>query len=370
MDPRVHLSRVVAAAGLLLGATLLVSALATPPSARAADVANGRMLAMNACAECHSQRSNPYQLDASKLFAGGAQFEGPWGTVYSRNITPDPETGIGAWTDEEVKRAITEGVSRNGEKLILMPFEHFRGMSASDIDVVVAFLRSLPPVRNVVPADRLAPPAAVAGFVNSVPPLRAAVPPSLFSSPRDVFHDYVANGNDYALPPAPAGFVAPQGRDSVARGGYLVKAVLGCTACHSSNLAGGAPPFFAPNITPDRETGIGAWSKEDIVRLLREGRKRDGSQVSPIMPSAALGYAHLTDDDVYNVIAYLQSVPPIRRAPGQPNPLFGPPPGAAGPPAPSALPATGDALSPWAGAALLLGAAVALGALALRRRVA
>ena len=370
MDPRSQRSRITAAGGLLAGITLLLSGAVFPTPARAADVENGRRLAQTACMECHSERgANPYQLDPAKLYAGGEAFNGPWGTVYSLNLTSDKETGIGNWTDAQVRRAITEGIDDEGQKLILMPWERFRSWASADLDDVIAFLRTLPAIKHETPADKLAPPAAIAGFIGSIPPLRAAVPQALYASPRDVFHDFVAAGGDTSIPPAVAGYTAPQGRDSVARGAYLARNVLGCIDCHSSNLAGGAPPFFAPNVTPDKATGIGNWSKESMVRLLREGVKPDGTPLSPIMPAGQLGYAHLSDDDVYNVVAYLQGVPAVTRAPGQPNPLFAPPPGAGGP-APAGLPNTGDPFGPWAAGVLGAGLVLALGGLMVRRRTA
>ena len=267
MDSRSLRARVVAAGGLLLGVTLLLSGAASPTPVRAfGDVQHGRYLAQTACMECHSERSDPFHLDMAKAYAGGEEFEGPWGKVFSRNLTSDKATGIGGWTDDQIKRAITQGVDDEGQKLILMPWERFRSWSASDIDDLVAFLRTLPAVKNDVPEDQLAPAPAVAGFIGSIPPLKAVVPPALYSSPRDVWHDFVQPGGDSAQPVAPAGFNAPQGRDSAARGGYLVKNVLGCIDCHSSNMAGGAPPFFAPNVTPDRETGIGCRQHKRSAR--------------------------------------------------------------------------------------------------------
>ncbi len=371
MDPRSHRGRIAAASGLLVGITLLFSGALFPTAARAADVENGRRLAQTACMECHTERSaNPYQLDLNKLYAGGEAFDGPWGTVFSRNLTPDKATGIGNWTDAQIRRSVTEGLDDEGQKLILMPWERFRSWASADLDDVIAYLRTLPAIKNDVRDDKLAPPPAVAGFIGSIPPLRNVVPQALYSSPRDVFHDFVAAGGDTSIPAAAAGFTAPQGRDSVARGAYLTRNVLGCIDCHSSNMAGGAPPFFAPNGTPDKATGVGNWSKESFVRLLREGVKPDGTRLSPIMPAAQLGYGQLSDEDVYNVIAYLQSIPAVSRAQGQPNPMFAPPPGAGGPPAPAGLPNTGDTFGPWAIGVLAAGLVLALGGLVVRRRTA
>ena len=362
--------------GLLL-LSLAIPGLRSVPSATAADeemVARGRYLASTTCMECHTQRvaGDPYHLDRAKLFAGGEEFEGPWGEVYARNITSDRETGIGSWTEEDIKRAITQGISKDGTKLLVMPWELFRGLADEDVSAIAAYVKTIPAVRNQVPPAKLAPPEAVAGFINSIPPLRAVVPPTLFSQPRDVFHDFFFHGGPFASRPAPPGFRAPEGKDSAERGRYLAQNLLGCNFCHSPNLAGGTPPYFAPNISPDRETGIGSWSKEQIVRALREGVRPDGRRINPPMIAGDLALARLSDDDVYNVIAYLQSVPPVRRAAGQPNPAFPPPPPGPPPGPPAALPRTGEPVSLLylvAGLAALGCGALGLGlGLAARRR--
>lgn len=340
-------------------------------------VARGRALADTICIECHSPRvqGDPYQLDQTKLYAGGGEYPGPWGVVYARNTTPDRETGIGAWTDEEIKRAIRDGIGRDGTKLLIMPWEIFRGLADEDINAMVVYLRTVPPVRNKVSDDKIGPlpfpPQVVAGMIESIPPLRGTPPPT---GTRDLFYLLSAYGPS-SVPPALPGFKAPQGKDSVERGAYLAKNLLGCTVCHAPNLAGGTEPFFARNVTPDVETGIGLWTKEDIVKSLREGlrptglQRRDPSRpsreavqpglrrLSPAMPSGDLAYGRLSDDDVYNVVAYLQSVPPVRRAEGEPNPAFPPPPGPPAPPPglPAELPRTGDSLGWVAGVLALLG---------------
>ncbi|MBI2886130.1 MAG: c-type cytochrome [Chloroflexi bacterium] len=388
-------TQLILTALLLAGSAMATWLLTAGPSVASAQedaISKGRAMARTVCMECHSPRvaGDPYRLDPAKLFAGDEPFEGPWGTVYASNITSDRETGISAWTDAELKRAIVEGIARDGTKLLVMPWELFRGLADEDINNIVAYLRTVPAVRHTPPAAQLAPPEAVAGFINSVPPLRAAVPPSLFSSPRAVFHDYFFATSPSANPPAPPGFQAPQGKDSPARGGYLVKNLLGCTFCHAPNLAGGTAPIFAPNITPDIETGIGLWTKEEIVRVLREGLRPTGllrregvprpegqaapgvRLLSPGMPSTT-AFVNLSDDEVYNVVAYLKSIPAVRRAPEETNPAFpGPPPpprpAPVAAPVPVALPRTGDAGTLWLVLTPLAGAAALASGLLLRRR--
>ncbi|GEM_PF-659380 len=337
-------------------------------------VSKGRYLANTICADCHTMRvaGDPYHLDKTKLFGGGEEYAGPWGVVPAKNISSDIETGIGSWTEAEIKRAITEGVSKDGTKLLVMPWEIFRGLADEDVSAIAAYLKTTPAVKNTVPEAKLASSQQVAGFIDTIPPLKAIVPASLYSNPRAVFHDFFFGGAPGSSKPAPAGFRAPEGKDSAARGQYLAQNLLGCTFCHAPNLAGGTPPIFGANITPDRETGIGNWSKEQIVRALREGVRPDGRRLSPVMPVGDLAYGKLTDDDVYNVIAFLQSVPPVRRAPGEPNPIMaGPPPG--GPPgagaAPSALPRTGEQdIQALLASAAGLGISLLVGGAIMRRR--
>ncbi len=249
-------------------------------------VSKGRYLASVICVECHTQRveGNPLALDRSKLFAGGERFDLPFGTVYSSNIT-----GMGTMTAAEIKRGINEGVGRGGRLLVLMPWESYAGLADEDVDGLVAYLQSLPLIENPVPRSDL-------------------------RVPREALHAEAATHAGISVGPR-----APTGRDNPVRGEYLAKSLLGCTACHGADLAGGTPPFFAPNLTPDKATGIGTWSKEDIVRATREGRRPDKSRMGPVMPWAT-SYRNLTDDDMYNVIAYLRSVAPVSRTGGGPPP--------------------------------------------------
>ena len=97
------------------------------------------------CMECHSPLG-PRGRDFSKLGTGGFEFKGPWGVSVSRNITSHKEKGIGAWTDDEIKRAITQGISRDGSKLKPpMGYPYYAKMTASDLDAMVAYLRTVPP---------------------------------------------------------------------------------------------------------------------------------------------------------------------------------------------------------------------------------
>lgn len=230
-------------------------------------------------------------LDTDRLLAGGRVFDlGPLGFVMSRNLTPDPETGLGEWTDEEIKTAIRTGVSRDGRQLFpLMPYRVYNQMAEADLDAIVAYLRSLKPIENLIP---------VTDF---------GLPP-------------------FGLPIPEEPIVAPDPEDTEARGKYLMTSVLPCTDCHTPldettglpimemYFAGGQPyegPWgivYGSNITPDEKTGIGEWSDDDLTRVLVSGVRIDGRRVI-LMPWQ--DYANLTAPDVEAVISFLRSVEPI-----------------------------------------------------------
>lgn len=221
--------------------------------------------------------------DTSKLLAGGRLFPlGPAGNVYSANITPDTETGIGSWTDEQVKVAIRTGQIPSGRQLFpIMPYATFNSMADADLDAVVAYIRSVPAVKNQVPASTVS--------TQGMQPL-----------------------------PYNQGITAPPASDKAARGEYLVKSVSSCTDCHTpldpatgapmmdKYLAGGQPyegPWgivYGGNITPDPETGIGTWTESEIKHAVVAGINNKGRRLI-LMPWFA--YSALTTDDA-DAIAY------------------------------------------------------------------
>lgn len=236
-------------------------------------------------------------LDQSRLFAGGHEIPlGPAGMVLSKNLTSDEETGLGNWTDEQIKLAIRAGISKDGHQLSpVMPYRIFNHMAESDLDAIVAFLRTLPPVRNKIP------------------------------------HDASSHlGSDLVSPlPINQDLQAPPPSDTDARGAYLMNGVLICSECHTpvdettgvpiEELAySGGQPFEGPwgivyggNITPDEQTGIASWTDEDIKKLLRSGIREDG-RYTVLMPWEY--YTELTDEDAEAVIAYLRDgIAPVNR---------------------------------------------------------
>lgn len=234
--------------------------------------------------------------------AGGRPFPIPFGTVYSTNITQDKETGLGAWTDQQIHDAMVKGISRDGSRILpVMPFEAYSGMAQEDLKALIAYSRTLKPVKKATP-----PLKTWAPFARSL-----ATPVYL-----RVF------GRFSSSPP-----LAP--KSGIERGRYLAEHVSLCGDCHTPRnsigvpksslyLAGaGAKTGFlgedVPNITPDKETGIGDWKREDIAELLLTGTKPDLDNVQGLMAEVVEhGYKNMTKADALAIADYLKSVPAIK----------------------------------------------------------
>ena len=242
-----------------------------------------------ACGNCHNARAEDMSFVPGKEFSGGFNIVDPALNVFAANITPDPETGIGTWTDEEILTAIREGKSKDGRIIFPpMPVPSYNAMSDDDAKAIVAYLRTVPPVHNEVQE-------------------------STYNIPQQ------------PMPPA-KGDPAPPTSDKVAYGGYIVNALAHCFECHTSPDANGAPDFanglgaggfeiqLAPgmvirtaNITSDPETGIGKWSDADIKKAMTEGVRPNGGKVAPPMPYGF--FKNMTEEDLDAVVAYLRTVP-------------------------------------------------------------
>jgi len=277
---------------------LAPGAMAAPGGVPADLVAKGRyVFAASAGCACHTEPGEP-------LNSGGRRYDGPFGSVYSSNITPHPDTGIGGWTDEQIIAAIRLGRRPKGERLVpVHPYPVFNGIAEGDLQALVAYLRSVPPVDRpnrpkqiTVPLfERVFLPAWLAAFApREVPPPRAPT-------------------------------------SGVERGEYLVRTVGHCGECHTprgltyavdnSRFLGGTPAGPdgdpVPNITPDTETGL-TWSVEEIVWFLETGNRPDGDVVGGLMgeviEGSSVGYKDLTDADRLAIAQYLKSIPPITHA--------------------------------------------------------
>ena len=234
--------------------------------------------------------------------AGARAFPIPFGTVYSTNITQDKETGLGAWTDRQIHDATVKGISRDGSRILpVMPFEAYSGMAQEDLKALIAYLRTLKPVKKATPPLKTWVP-----FVGSVgTPLYLKIFGRFSSAPVQ----------------------AP--KSGIERGRYLAEHVSLCGDCHTPRNSIGVPNrslYLAgasarsnflgedmPNITPDKETGIGDWKREDIVEVLLTGTKPDLDNVQGLMAEVVEhGYKNMTKADALAIADYLKSVPPIK----------------------------------------------------------
>lgn len=259
------------------------------------------------CWGCHSPK-----LDAASLPSGGRVFDlrsvGPgFGIFYARNITPDPETGIGAWTDGEIVRALREGLSKDGTVLFpIMPVEALHGLSDEDALAIVSYIRSLEPVKNAPQKSELSFVAKALYAFGIIGPAPAITEP----------------------------IIAPARGKTIEYGNYLANNATGCMDCHTprnledgsfyrdSLFAGSTIAFgedepdpdvvaYATNLTPDAETGIGTWTEAQFLDAVRVGMRPDGTVLSKHMPYHSLGM--LDEDDLGAIFLYLKSLQPIRR---------------------------------------------------------
>ena len=284
-------------------------------------IARGQYIFQNLadCDGCHSQRD--FTRVGGPVVASGRGrgnivseiLNGLPGTVVAPNLTPDAETGLGAWTDGEKMRAIREGVDRTGRALFpMMPYAMYRKMSDEDVESVVAYLNSLAPVRNPLPQTSLNFPVSL--MIKSVPQPAGTVP-------------------------------APDRKNRLAYGEYLVT-IGGCMDCHTPAAKGqpiqgmmlaGGQVFATPmgtvvsaNITPDRDTGIGKWSEEFFVKKFYDYKdyaaagppKAAGPEAFTLMPW--LGFSQLAPEDLSAIYAFLRTAAPVRHYvethPGYPSP--------------------------------------------------
>ncbi len=246
------------------------------------------------CFECHSEvdwETPGAQPKPGKRGAGTefGKYGMPW--LVAPNITPDVVTGAGAWSDEQLARAIREGIGHDGRRLFpVMPYENFRQMSDEDLASVIVYLRSIDPVRNELP--------------------RTIIPEMMKSSLP-------------ALQPITGPVGLPDTSDAVARGKYLVN-LAGCSTCHTPTRRGkpiselefgGGVNFVGPwgdvhsaNITPDA-SGIAYYDEQLFINTFRTGQV-GARKISSIMP---WGYfRNMTDDDLKAIFAYLRTLSPVQ----------------------------------------------------------
>jgi mono/diheme cytochrome c family protein len=246
------------------------------------------MRSIVACDNCHTPKGPQGELPGMEL-AGGVKFEEDVFTAFSPNITPDAETGIGRWSDEQIIAAIRDGKRPDGSIIgPPMPIALYRGMSDEDAKAIVAYLRSVKPVVNKTEKSqyKMPLPPSYGPAVTSVPPVSRA--------------------------------------DKVAYGAYLAGSLGHCTECHSTPGPNGAPDFVnktggggmqfrgpwgishAPNITP---AAIGKYSDDNIKKAITTGTRPDGSRLMP--PMAYPYYKNIAPADLDAIVAYLRTLKPL-----------------------------------------------------------
>lgn len=247
------------------------------------------------CAGCHTDRKGK-----GALLAGGRKLETPFGVFYSPNITPDPEHGIGRWSDADFIRALRLGVAPDGSHYFpVFPYPAYTRITDRDLRDLKAYIFSLPPVARPNRPHEVDPPF---GWRFLVPAWKW-----LYFTPGPLRAD-------------------PRRSDQWNRGAYLVEALGHCAECHTPRgplggfkagmaLAGnpeGPDGALVPNITPDEETGIGRWSASDVETVLTLGMRPDGDFVESGMDEVVENTTgRLTPADLDAIMAYLKSLPPV-----------------------------------------------------------
>lgn len=283
-----------------VGAAPKMTVEATPQS-----IARGAYLANHVavCIDCHSTRdwtrfAGP--VVPGTLGKGGEKFDesmGFPGTIYARNITP---ANLKNWTDGEIYRTITTGVTKDNEALFpVMPYHYYGMMDPRDVKSIIAYIRTLPPLENTPPARHI-----------------------------DFPMNFILN----TIPTKAEPMTRPDPSDKVAYGHYLVQ-IAGCMECHTKQVKGkvvGAPlaggwAFNMPdgstvrsaNLTPDKETGLGNWTREAFIRMFKSytdsgyvDPKVQPGQMQTVMPWTM--FSGMDTTDLGAIYAYLHSIPPVK----------------------------------------------------------
>lgn len=294
----------VALAGLMLFAAVLPSRAAVLDAAL---VRRGRYLAIAGdCVSCHTRAEG-------KPFAGGLAFHTPFGTVYSPNITPDPQTGIGGWSQLEFDRALRTGVGKDGEHLYpVFPYPYFTKISDEDVAALYAYLRAIPAVKYSAPANDMTFPFGQRALLRIWKSL------------------YFKEGR----------FSADQTKSVTwNRGAYLVEGLGHCSACHSPrNHLGGEKAdelmtggvyqeslddrpidWSAVNLTSG-ENGLQSWSLQDLTNYLKLGYSPHASVHGPMISVVMNSTRNLTREDDQAIATYLKASAPNRQNDSRPPP--------------------------------------------------
>ncbi|WP_132254567.1 c-type cytochrome [Methylobacterium segetis] len=241
------------------------------------------------CVACHTGPDG-------KKFAGNYALNTPIGKIMTPNLTPDKETGLGNWTEEEFYRAFHDGIGKDGSYLYpAFPFAWYTKVTRDDVKAIYAYLQSLEPVSN---------------------PRKSSEIPFPFNVRTALITWRTAFFTAGEFKPD------PNASAEVNRGGYLVEGLGHCGMCHNENkivgnsglagkLGGGViDGWYAPNITPDDHQGIGSWSDEQVVTYLKTGAapgNKPGVAAGPMRQTIEESLSKLTDGDLKAMVAYLRT---------------------------------------------------------------
>lgn len=256
-------------------------------------VAQGRYLAAAGdCAACHTKIGGA-------AYAGGRPINTPFGAIFSANITPHRATGIGDWSADEFYRAMHNGVGHGGKRLYpAFPYPYFTRLSRADSDAMFAYLRTVPAVAQVSPANRLPFPLNIRFLMR--------IWNAMFFKPRTFVDD-------------------PTRSAEWNRGAYLVQGPGHCGACHTPknflaadrkgrNLQGARlDNWAAVNLTGDASDGLGSWSRADIVEFLRTGRNARAAAAGSMSEVVYYSTSRMSDADLAAMATYLKDAAPSGR---------------------------------------------------------
>lgn len=276
--------------------------MAYQPPAMGADAASqadaierGRYVAVAGdCAACHTDPAT------HQAFAGGYALQTPFGEILASNITSDRETGIGEWSEREFVTAVREGRGRHGENLYpAMPYNAYVHVSDADMHDLWLYMRSVAPVVNPVESNRLPFPFRIRALMSGW---------NLLFFRRSVIEPVSSQSAEWN------------------RGRYLVDGLGHCASCHTAKnalggdvadyLTGGAlAGWFAPDITSDAHTGLGSWSKDEVVEYLKHGGNRFTVASGPMAEAVENSTQHLSDADLGAIATYLKTIVSAEPAP-------------------------------------------------------
>ena len=241
------------------------------------------------CIACHTARGG-------EPFAGGLEMPTPFGTLYTPNITPDPDTGIGKWTADDFYRALHEGKAKDGSLLYpAFPYPNYTRVTRADADAIFGYIQTIAPIKRKNTPNKMRFPYNQRNLLIG---WRA-----LYFTPGE----FRANSNESA---------------EWNRGAYLVQGLGHCDACHTSRnllgatvkdkeLSGGVIPlqdWYAPSLTSNREAGLGQWDIADVVSLLRTGISNRGVVFGPMAQVVHDSLQYLTEADTQAMAVYLKSL--------------------------------------------------------------